>query len=262
MAMTTDLVTSTIVARAGEPDGLRRMMFVSAIAHVVAFTALLLVPRFFGLHGAEPTVLMEISMAAAPGPVTGGLTSLSRSAVQQAEPKPELPKPAQARPPAPTKPEVVEPTPAKPTPPKATAKQPSPTTRPATPTTGEQVRTGTSRVQNDSPTNEGGLSTGGGGTGAQTTNVNFCDPEYLGQMIALIHRNWQQNQNAAGRPIVRFVIQRDGTLSEITLRQPSGYAGLDLNAVRAVTLTRAIPPLPSCYPHPTYAMNLTFEYIR
>jgi hypothetical protein len=29
-----------------------------------------------------------------------------------------------------------------------------------------------------------------------------------------------------------------------------------------VMLTRAIPPLPACYPHQTYAMNLTFEYIR
>jgi TonB family protein len=262
MAMTTDLVTSTIVARAGEPDGLRRMMVVSAMAHVVAFTALLIVPRFFGLHRAEPTVVMEISMASAPGPVTGGLTSLSRSAVQQAEPKPELPKPAQARPPAPTKPEVVEPIQAKPTPSKPTVRQPSPTTKPAPPTTGEQVRSGQSRVENNSPSNEGGLSTGGGGTGGQTTNVNFCDPEYMAQMISLIHRSWNQNQNAAGRPIVRFVIQRDGTLTEITLRQPSGYAGLDISAVRAVTLTRAIPPLPSCYPYPTYAMNLTFEYIR
>jgi TonB family protein len=262
MAMTTDLVTSTIVARAGEPDGLRRMLIVSATAHVVFFATLLLVPRFFGLHQAEPTVLMEISMAAAPGPVTGGLTSQSRSAVQQAEPKPELPKPAQARPPAPTKPEVVEPTPAKPTPAKPAQRQPSPTTRPAPPTTGEQTRTGQSRVQNDSPSNEGGLSTGGGGTGGQVTNVSFCDPEYMVQMITLIHKYWNQQQNAVGRPVVRFVIQRDGTLTDITLRQPSGYAGLDISAVRAVTLTRAIPPLPSCYPHQTYAMNLTFEYIR
>ena len=61
---------------------------------------------------------------------------------------------------------------------------------------------------------------------------------------------------------MRFVIQRDGTLTDITLRQPSGYQGPDFNAQRAVMLTRAIPPLPACYPHPTYAMNLTFEYIR
>ena len=37
---------------------------------------------------------------------------------------------------------------------------------------------------------------------------------------------------------------------------------LDNAAQRAVVLTRAIPPLPACYPHPDYAMNLTFEYIR
>jgi TonB family protein len=81
-------------------------------------------------------------------------------------------------------------------------------------------------------------------------------------MVALIHRNWQQNQNVVGKPIVRFVILRDGTLTGITLGQPSGYPGLDLAALRAVNLTRAMPPLPDCYPHPHYAMNLTFEYIR
>jgi TonB family protein len=260
MAMTSDLVSSTLVARAQEPDGLRKMMIVSAIGHVVAIAALVIAPRFLDLGPAEPEVVMEIGIAAAPGPQSGGLSSLSRSAVQKAEPKPALPKPEPVRPPAAKTPEMVE------TATKATArtpvKQSSPSTRQAPPATGETVRTGQAKVDTGSTSNEGGLSTGGGGTGAQMTNVNFCDPEYLGQMISLIHRNWQQQQNAAGRPVVRFVIQRDGTLTEITLRQPSGYYALDFAAQRAVMLTRAIPPLPPCYPHPTYAMNLTFEYIR
>jgi hypothetical protein len=46
------------------------------------------------------------------------------------------------------------------------------------------------------------------------------------------------------------------------VRQPSGYYALDNAAYRAVVLTRAIPPLPACYPHPDFAVNLTFEYIR
>ena len=61
---------------------------------------------------------------------------------------------------------------------------------------------------------------------------------------------------------MRFVIQRDGTLTDITVRQPSGYYALDTAAYRAVVLTRAIPPLPACYPYPDFAVNLTFEYIR
>jgi TonB family protein len=259
MAMTSDLVSSTLVARAQEPEGLRKMMFVSVAGHVAAIAALVIAPWFVDLGPAQPEVVMEIGIAATPGPVTGGLSSLSGKAVQKAEPKPELPKPEPVRPPAAKTPEMVErATKATPKPP---VKQASQSTRQAPPTTGETVRPGQSKVDTGSTSNEGGLSTGGGGTGAQMTNVNFCDPEYLGQMISLIHRNWQQ-QNGAGRPVVRYVIQRDGTLTDITLRQSSGNAGLDFYAQRAVMLTRAIPPLPPCYPHPTYAMNLTFEYIR
>lgn len=261
MAMTSDLVSSTIVARSREPEGLRRMMMVSSAAHVVAIAAIVATSMLLGPRHRGDEAVMEISLAGAVGPVSGGLSSISGRAVQMKQPV-ELPKPVQARPPAPTKPEMVEnltKTTAKPTP---AVQKPSPSTKPAPPTTGPELRSGSSRVDTGSTSNEGGLSTGGGGTGGQTTNVNFCDPSYLGQMVALIHRNWQQNQNVAGKPIVRFVILRDGTLTEVTLRQPSGYPALDFAAVRAVNLTRAIPPLPACYPHPHYAMNLTFEYIR
>jgi TonB family protein len=261
MAMTTDLVSSSIIARQREPEGLRKMMVVSGVGHVVAIAACMLLPSLIGTQRNEPVVVMEIGLASAPGPVTGGMSSISGRAVQKVEPKPELPKPEPVRPPAAKTPEMVQPT-AKPTPPKPTQRQSSQSTRQAPPTTGEAIRQGTARSETGSTSNEGGLSTGGGGTGAQMNNVSFCDPEYLGQMISLIHRNWNQNQTVSGRPVVRYVIQRDGTLTDITLRQSSGYTALDLNSLRAVQLTRAIPPLPSCYPHQTYAMNLTFEYIR
>jgi TonB family protein len=92
---------------------------------------------------------------------------------------------------------------------------------------------------------------------------DFCDPQYLAQMVGMIHRNWtQQRQPVPAKPIIRFVIQRDGSLTDVTVRQSSGYPLLDFTAKRAVDLTRAIPPLPACYPHPDFAVNLTFEYIR
>lgn len=261
MALTTDLVSSSIVARQREPEGLRKMMVVSGVGHVVAIVAFVVLPWLVGAREARPDVVMEVALTSAPGPVTGGLSSLSGRAVQKVEPKPELPKPAAPRPPAARTPEVVEPI-ARPTPSRPPQRQSSRSTRQAPPTTGDAVRPGQARVDTGSTSNEGGLSTGGGGTGGQTNNVSFCDPEYLGQMIALIHRNWSQQQPVSGRPVVRYVIQRDGTLTEITLRQSSGYTALDLNSLRAVQLTRAIPPLPACYPHLTYAMNLTFEYSR
>jgi TonB family protein len=262
MSMSSDLVSSTIAARQREPEGLRTMMIASGAAHAIAIVAMVVVPWLMGAASKPPEVLMEISLGGAPGPVSGGMSAISRTAVQKVEPKPELPKPEPARPPAAKTPEMVEQA-TKTTTPKPPVKQPEKTAKTSMPTTGEAIRAGQSRVETGSTSNEGGLSTGGGGTGAQMNNVNFCDPDYLGQMISLIYRNWNQGSApTAARPIVRFVIQRDGTLTEITLRQPSGYQALDYNAQRAVMLTRAIPPLPACYPHPTYAMNLTFEYIR
>ena len=260
MAMTSDLVSSTIVARSREPEGLRAMMIASSIAHVAGVAALVIVPWILGTRNTQAETVMEVSLAGAPGVASGGMTSLADRAVQKAEPKPELPKPEPPRPPAPKPQEMVENI-AKTTP-KAPVKQAQPTTRQAPPTTGEQVRPGQGRVDTGTQSTEGGLSTGGGGTGGQSTNVNFCDPAYLSQMVSIIYRNWNRQQAVTGSPIIRFIVQRDGTLTEITVRQPSGYFALDNAAQRAVVLTKAIPPLPPCYPHPDYTMNLTFEYIR
>lgn len=263
MAMTSDLVSSTIVARAQEPEGLlRKMMFVSVIAHSIAIVAIIVGPLLFGRHQPQETI-MEVSFNS-PGERgidTGGLTSMSARAVQKAEPKPELPKPTPVKPPAAKTPELVEPI-TKPTPAKPTQKQPSQSTKAAPPSTGETVRAGQSKVETGATSNEGGLSTSAAGGASNQGQVNFCDPQYLGQMVSLIYGNWRRETAVAAKPIIRFVIQRDGTLSDITVRQSSGYYALDNAAQRAVILTRAIPPLPACYPHSDYAMNLTFEYIR
>jgi len=262
MAMTSDLVSSTIVARAQEPDGLRKMMLVSGAAHALAVVAVVMASWLSGAHR-EPERIMMVSFNApgAPGVDRGGMTAESRNAVQKAEPKPELPKPAPVRPPAAQTPAMVEPI-SKPTPAKPTQRQPSQAAKPAQPTIGETVQTGQARAKTNSTSNEGGLSTSPNGGASNQGQVDFCDPQYLGQMVSLIYNNWRRETNVAARPIIRFVIQRDGTLTEVTVRQSSGYYALDNAAQRAVILTRAIPPLPACYPHSDYAMNLTFEYIR
>jgi TonB family protein len=260
MAMTSDLVSSTILARSREPEGLRSMMIASSAAHVVGLAALIIVPWLLGPRTNQPETLMEISLAGAPGVPSGGVVPLSDRAVQQVTPKAELPKPQPPRPPAPKTQEMVENV-AK-TAPKPPVQKPAPTTRPAPPTTGAEAHPGQGRVDTGTQSPEAGLSTGGNGTNGQSTNVNFCDPAYLGQMVSIIYRNWNRQQAMTGSPIVRFVVQRDGTLTDITVKQPSGLFALDLNAKRAVELTKAIPPLPACYPYPNFAMNLTFEYIR
>ena len=64
-----------------------------------------------------------------------------------------------------------------------------------TPTTGPEPQEGPARAETGARGQGFGLTTGGGGgTGVQLDVGNFCCPEYLEQMMALIQRNWQSKQ--------------------------------------------------------------------
>ena len=108
-----------------------------------------------------------------------------------------------------------------------------------------------------------GLSSGGGqGTGAQLDVGNFCCPEYLVTMQQLIRRNWNEKQTSGGEVIVKFTIQRTGMISDIVLERSSGFAALDLESQRALSLTRQLPPLPAQFPDSTLTVHLSFQYQR
>jgi TonB family protein len=259
-----DLVSSAIAGRLRDEESLRRSLIVSATGHGVGLLLLVFLPGLLGLRSAPSEVVMNVSLdGGAPGAPTGGKTPLSARPVQRAEPKPELPRPEPVRPPAARTPEMVEPLKTTRTPPRTPVTQAPKDASSRTPVSGQQVSKGASNVDTKgAQTNETGLSTGGVAGNANATTGDFCDPQYLGQMISLIHRNWNPNQGVLGTPIVRYIIQRDGTLTDVSLKQTSRFAVLDLNATRAVQLTRAIPPLPSCYPFQTFIVNLSFEYTR
>jgi TonB family protein len=80
-------------------------------------------------------------------------------------------------------------------------------------------------------------------------------------MSALIKRNWNGQQNAAGLTRMRFVIQRNGRIVDVTVLESSGVQILDFYAERALTLT-TLPPLPAAYPEGALAVRLAFEYTR
>jgi len=75
-----------------------------------------------------------------------------------------------------------------------------------------------------------------------------------------IRRAWNKEQGVTGVAVVKFTIQRDGRLTDVTVDKGSGIATLDLAAQRAVLATGALPPLPSAFPNPTLGVRLTFEY--
>jgi hypothetical protein len=87
-----------------------------------------------------------------------------------------------------------------------------------------------------------GLSSGGGGSAGHLEISNFCCPDYLASMLAMIKSNWSNQQNAAGSTHLRFVIQKDGRIVDITVEKSSGVETLDFFARRALLLTSR----PSC----------------
>jgi TonB family protein len=159
--------------------------------------------------------------------------------------------------PAPTTKPAPRTTPAKPaeTKPKETGKKPA---------VGAEVSKGTARVETNSPAQVpfGGLSTGGGGFGGATINVQgFCCPEYLQTMLTMIRANWQRNQGVSGKVTMSFVVQRDGRITDVKVEQ-SGGQFLDLVSQRALVETRRIPALPREYSPNTLPVQLVFEYLR
>jgi TonB family protein len=81
-------------------------------------------------------------------------------------------------------------------------------------------------------------------------------------MIQLIQRNWNSRQQVQGETLMKYVIQRDGRLTDIEVERSSGYFALDQNSQRALLLTRQLPPLPPQFTEATLTVHLIFRYER
>jgi TonB family protein len=260
-----DVVANALNGRGREPEGLRRMIGISIGAHVVLTAAIVMMPAGWLSRQADPTSnAMFISLSAPPGAKSGGMTAISARPVQQAVP--DLPKVQPVRPPAQKTPEMTAPDPTlKPKPAKPTTQvQEAPKeARGRTPTTGTQERGGKAMAETSSQqANAVGLTTGGGGTGGPTSLANFCCPDYVGEMVNRINQNWNPRQSTTGTTIMRFTIQRDGRITDISVAQSSGYQMMDYMAQRALLAVNPLPPLPQAYTNPTLVVNLNFEYQR
>jgi TonB family protein len=246
-------------------DGFQRMLTISVVLHVVGLAAFALAPEHWRTRASEEREVMTISLGGAPGPQSGGQTSMAGRPVQRAVPPTETPRPEPVRPPAAKPPEMVEPTKAPP-PKQAPKNTPRPDTAPKqatgrTPTSGPEVAAGQARADTGVQSDSIGLSTGGGGgTGGQTNLGNFCCPAYIQEMLQIIQRNWQQRQGSRGSTVMRFVIDREGNLSNIEVARSSNNFMLDQAAQRALLATR-LSPLPREYPNPTLTVNLQFNFI-
>ena len=255
----TETVSEILVARAQVPSGFQRMIGWSIGAHVGLLLLFVLMPDSWrGVEGEVPRTVMTISLGGAPGPRAGGMTALGGRSVQV----PAEPEPRRAEvPPAPTPPAMVLPTPEPPRPQPRSQEAPGDAVG-RTPTTGAEVQQGNARAETGARGQGFGLTTGGGGgTNVQLDVGDFCCPEYLEQMMALIQRNWDSNHNVGGSTTMRFTIIRSGTIERVQVERPSGLFALDNAAQRALLLTR-LPELPLQFPNPSLTVHMRFEYSR
>jgi TonB family protein len=259
-------VSDVLRDRMQTPAGLQPMLTVSVAVHLALAAALLFVPGGLLKRAADPArTVMTISLGGGgDGPDVGGMTSMGGRPVQTQTPPEDLAKREAIRPPAAKTPEMTVPLPnTKPVKvaPGPQVKQAPDEARGRTPTRGAQTSPG-STVADTGIRGQGfGLSTGGGpGSGSSLDVADFCCPEYIAIMVTRIRSAWNQKQGATGNALVKFTIQRDGSLTNVELERSSGTTPLDLAAMRAVLTTRTLPPLPDAFPNPTLPVHLNFEY--
>lgn len=263
-----EATTAVLLERGREPAGLNRMFSASLIVHVGLVVTLIAIPKSWRDGGIKaPATVMTISLGGAPGPQTGGMNQLGGRPIQEAVPLPAVRRPEPIRPPAAKAPQMILPEPRG----KSLPKQAKPPVRAApqeargaTPAKGAEVRPGDTVAETGGRgIGFGGLSSGGGGgTGGYLDVGNFCCPDYLTTMLQLIRQNWDQRQPTPGQALVKYIIQRDGTITNVELERTSGYVALDMAATRALQVTRRFPPLPAAFDQSELTVHLRFENPR
>lgn len=259
-----DNVSAILVDRSREPEGLRKMVLISLGVHVVLTVLVLFMPAP-ATEAPEEGEVMQISLGGAPGPVSGGMTPMGGRPAEAAPPE-ALPRTPVVAPPA-KAPEMVLPKPVvqppkpKPKPPPEPRAAPE-AARPRPTPKAAETKEGNAVAETGGEGVKFGLTTGGGQTGGYLDVADFCCPEYLGTMVQLIQRNWNSQQQVPGQTVMKFTIQRDGTLADIELERSSGYFALDQTAQRALVVTRQLPPLPPQYTEPQLTVHLIFDYKR
>jgi protein TonB len=188
--------------------------------------------------------------APAPPPV-----QVAEPAPPAAAPKPKIEKPIVEEAPKPSKSALL--LPAKPDKKKPT---PPPVSRP-----GPAAPAVSLPSANDEPvgTAASGPAGAGGTAGIGSLKLDEADfkyPVYIERMVQIISMNWfKPAQSVQANPVVHFVIQRDGTITDPRVVTSSGLPFVDRAALRAVIASSPLPPLPAEYGGPHLGIQVVFE---
>ena len=255
--------TDVLLARAMTHGSVSRTYAISLAGHAFLVGVLLFFPAgFFAADTEVMADVMTISLGGPVGPSQGGETALAAQPVQELFPIEEADQDQWIQPPAPAPPEETIAVPDAPRMPQRDipVEAAPEEARGRTPTRGPELRAGNALADTGARGLGTGLSAGGLGFGGDLDMGDFCCPEYLGLLANLIKRSWNDQQEQVGAVVMKFTIQRDGTLTDIAQQTRSGYLALDQSAERALHLTAQVPPLPNKFSGDRLTVNLTFEY--
>ena len=116
----------------------------------------------------------------------------------------------------------------------------------------------------------GGGPTGGKGTdvaSVRSDGIDFAFPGYLNNIVRQISINFKPRNPARLKAEVRFLIHRDGSVSDLTFVRKSGNFSFDLEAqgaVEAASSARGFGPLPDGFPDDVLPVVFSFdpEFLR
>jgi len=250
-----------------EGSGLFAPITASAVLHAVVATLL-----FNSLKQGKPVALppmYRVNIVAAP-PGERAIGEVNAGATKS---------PAPVTPPA-TNPSTIRETPV----PKASTAKAAPTTRTNTPAPKASAKAATpteskvapktpAAAPNDAKANEkpnapkaGGGPTGGKGTDVatvRTDGIEFAFPGYLNNIVRQIAIKFKpRNPSARLKAEVRFLIHRDGSVSDLTFIRRSGSFSFDLEAqgaVESAASAMAFGPLPDGFSDDVLPVVFSFD---
>ena len=112
------------------------------------------------------------------------------------------------------------------------------------------------------PGTGGPVGTGGnvGVGGATFDQPDFNYSYYVDRMLVTIGMNWfKPAESVPISPMIRFRIERDGTVSDPQVERSSGLPFVDRAALRAVIASSPLPPLPQEFGGRYLGVHLIFE---
>jgi outer membrane biosynthesis protein TonB len=252
----TEAVSDILALRARPESGFSRVVTGSLVLHVLGVIALFFAHQYVVSHRPPQPRIMTITLGGSVGPRSTGMSAASARPVDQVAPQPkhEPVKTASSQSSVMTLPVKSEP---KVTPP---VDRTLPITSvPKPPTTGAQVRQGTSLAETGSTAQDKGLTVGGSGGSAATLEVkDFCCPDYIQSILQRIELHWNKNVPGRGFAVLKFTIHRDGTISDISTDATTNQ--FFENQSRSALVLARLPPLPPEFKDDHLVIHLRFPY--